>query len=975
MPLNSCFGTTSGKFDKVIYNDDGTVSGINSAGLNTPESLSPTCCSALNLTYDTNIDECIWQKDCSTEDFTVSIAPKVADGAIFQVGPNEDCTCEVEFDYLIGWNANKLVELAAFNATNLQYDISTTQTTITSLQTSKNIAEGQVTTLQTQLDVLSTQIMGVNQQIGTLESKSVLTSSETTQLTNLKAQALVLNSQKTTLEGQLTAKQGEIVALDSQINSNNTKLNNLNNTLSGTSSYSTMMSSFDSCVKLDVYSSSTLGVQSFVQLQNTNVPSGALEESLLKVDDLLTYLDDNTDGLTGLYLESTPTYTTTTVGGFTTVNGIPLGWNAAFTGNSTANETQIINNLIVEGDALGIEVTSGDFKSPWLHHKMVINDANALALIANNKIKLGFNIKGCNAPFSIMLDNIKINKVCVKTETDEVFVTECPTFELKRIPDNKKSWITSDETQSRKHDLSKRGTDYDVNSNRLVVNTKEIDLDIDPAKAIECGMFKYYQKSVGCNIIEGNPCSCPAGYTPDIGNKKCNLITFTGITSTGPTVISQPGSKTGVYGYLGGYFYPKIDLADPNLPIRRYYTGSTGNLLYTDGTVLAEDYIDFNRPIWGSFNVGMVDGRLNAIGADAPTGWIGWTSCIELTANKTVYVAMGADNFSRFKVNGSLIVEFPETGGIYGSNNNALQHNFKKWHMFPVTLNAGINVIEMEAKNQTGSSSFGAEIYDNDINTLTAATSIATVNVLFSTGNLIGTPFTIGTTAGYTCPTGFSLYTCSGGTPVCYNKAVTNMSGCTDTKTLQDFMTQPITGITTTDNFIDATRNSLIDVKNRQTIKSYGTLDTLYDRYLEPLASCAIPNNSYKYSDVSRVSSLIGNHWVDLVDQVVPSTTIWGATNVIRNTEFDRNKYSYNRYTLQLSGSSFSGIGQSDSGTTVTVTDVGNITGNTQVTTGVVIGNFNEGSEFIGRVTIANGGNPIIPVTTNSNNVPYILIP
>lgn len=959
MPLK-CFGDSNSLFKKVIYNDDGTVSGINTV-TSLPEPLTSACCSALNLDYDTNLDQCLWKANCDTTDFTISIPAKNNDGAVFQVGPDEDCTCEIEFDYLFSWNANTLVDLAAFNATNLQYDISTTQTEITTLETNKNIAEGQEAALQIQLDSINTQIMSTNQGIGALESKSVLTSSETTQLTNLKAQLLVLSNQKTTVSGQLAAKQGEIVALDNEINATTTKLNNLNTEFSATSTYNTMMSNLDTCVKLDVFSSNTVTtIQTFVQLQNTNVPAGALEEPLFSNGDLLTYLDDNADGLTGMYLESSE---------------IGLGdRKIAFTG-STANETQIINNLIVEGNALGIEVTASDFKSPWLHHKMVINDTNALELIKNRKVKLGINIKSCNAPFSILLDNIKINKVCVKTETDEVFVTECPTFQLKRVPDNKKSWITSDETQNRVHDLSKRGTDYDVNSNRLVVNTKEIDLDIDPAKAIECGMFKYYQKSVGCNIIEGDPCSCPAGYTPDIANKKCNLTTFTGVTTSGPTVISQLGSQNGVYGHLGGYFYPEVDLADPNLPIRRYYTGSTGDLLYTDGTLLAEEYIDFNKPLWGSFNVGIKDGRLNAIGADAPTGWIGWTKCIELTSNKKVYVAMAADNFSRFKVNGQLVVEFPETGGVYGSNGTALQYNFKKWHLFPITLNAGINVIEMEGKNQGGASSFGAEIYDTDINTLTAATSTATINTIFSTGSLIGTPFTIGTTAGFTCPTGFSLYTCSGGTPVCYSKDVTNMSGCSETKSLQDFITQPITGMTTTDNFIDATKNSLIDVKNRQTIKTYGTLDTVYDRYLDPLASCAIENNSYKYTDVSRVSSLVGNHWVDLVDQVVPSTTIWGATNVIRNTEFDRNKYSYNRYTLQLSGSSFSGIGQSDSGTTVTVTDVGDITGTTQVTTGVVIGNFNEGSEFIGRVTIANGGNPLIPVPTNSNNVPYILIP
>ena len=958
MPL-TCFGDTNSLFNKVIYNDDGTVSGINTI-TTLPEPLTLACCNALNLTYDTNTDQCLWEAPCDTTDFTISIPPQNNDGVIFQVGPNEVCTCEIEFDYLFSWNANKLVDLAAFNATNLQHDISVTQTTLTALETNKNIAEAQLIVLQSQLDVISTQIMGLNQQIGALESKSILTASETTQLASLKAQRIVATNQKTLLESQIASKQGEIVALDTEIINNTTNLNNLNIEFSATSTYNTMMSDLDSCVKLDVYSSSTLNVQSFVELANTNVLPSALEETLFKNGDLLTYLDDNTDGLTGIYLESTPV---------NPPNGI-----VAFTGVSN-NETQIINNLIVAGDALGIEVKQSDFKSPWLHHKMTIVDTNALELIKNNKIKLGINIKDCNAPFSVLLDNIKINKVCVKTETDEVFITECPAFELKRVPDNKKSWITSDETQSRTHDLSKRDTDYSVNNNRLVVNTKEIDLDIDPAKAIECGMFKYYQKSVGCNVIEGTPCSCPPGYTADLVTNTCNLTTFTGVTSTGPTLLAQTGDNSGVYGHLGGYLYPEVSLTDSRLPIRRFYTGSSGNLQFTTNEVLTEDYIDFNKSIWGTFNIGNVDGRLNEIGLSASTDWVGFTKCIDVATTKKYYIAIAADDYVRFSINGNLIVEFPETGGIYGANGSALQFNFKKWHMFPITLNSGTNVIEMEGKTQSGNSNFGAEIYDADFATLTGATSIGDIDVIFSTGDLVAQPFEVGNTFGNSCPTGFSLYTCSGGTPVCYSRLETDLSGCLDTRTLQDFITQPITAITTTDNFIDAARNSMIDVKNRQTINSYGTLDLMYDRYIQPLDSCSIPNNPYKYSDVSRVSSLIGSHWVDLVDQVVPSTTIWGATNVIRNTEFDRNKYSYKRYSLQLSGSSFSGIGQSDSGVTVTVTDVGNITGTTQVTSGVVIGNFNEGSEFIGRVTIANGNNPLGPIPTNTNNVPYILIP
>ena len=47
----------------------------------------------------------------------------------------------------------------------------------------------------------------------------------------------------------------------------------------------------------------------------------------------------------------------------------------------------------------------------------------------------------------------------------------------------------------------------------------------------------------------------------------------------------------------------------------------------------------------------------------------------------------------------------------------------------------------------------------------------------------------------------------------------------------------------------------------------------------------------------------IGDYWLDLVEQLVPATTIWeGCDNsgkIYRNTIFDQNKYPYRKYSLK----------------------------------------------------------------------------
>lgn len=306
------------------------------------------------------------------------------------------------------------------------------------------------------------------------------------------------------------------------------------------------------------------------------------------------------------------------------------------------------------------------FASNWLNYTTQITDVNIINQISNKKIKLSIELSGTCIDTCVLLDNIKLDKNCTRITRRDIFSTKVLGFELDRVRDNKKSWVSTTERTRRVFSIGNfdnnqpiRYTDYYVNDERLVINTKEIDLDINLASAIETDIWYY---------ISDNPC------------------------------------------------------------------------LLTGGT-------------------------------------IGTTFCI-----KNV--------------------------GYYSSNTN---------------------------------------------------TTIANC-----------TP---------------KIYCCSEycGGDVC---------------DIQKLFTESLTDIVTVEDFKDYVTSLLIDAKNRKTINTYPTLRMLYERYMNSLAFCGTKSSKFDYKTMDEFANLIGNYWVDLIEQVVPATTIWGSTRIYSNTVFDAQKFPYKAYTL-----------------------------------------------------------------------------
>ena len=150
---------------------------------------------------------------------------------------------------------------------------------------------------------------------------------------------------------------------------------------------------------------------------------------------------------------------------------------------------------------------------------------------------------------------------------------------------------------------------------------------------------------------------------------------------------------------------------------------------------------------------------------------------------------MAGDNAFRFRLNGELVVTSSASTTTYfqcgqpgtpvpinengspptnSTANGGSGFEFSWWHVFPVTLNPGLNIIEMEGLNFGGPGVFACEIYSGSLATLTAVTTNAALSALtvFSSIDRVGTTFDVGTNGGFSCPPEFSLITCSGA-PYC----------------------------------------------------------------------------------------------------------------------------------------------------------------------------------------------------------------
>lgn len=435
----------------------------------------------------------------------------------------------------------------------------------------------------------------------------------------------------------------------------------------------------------------------------------------------------------------------------------------------------VTNSVEFELSTIFSGFTEQNLYSNWKHFEVSIVDPTVLTLIKNEKIKIALEVQNSSCDISILIDNIKLNKKCEIIDLEETFIATCPSFEMDRVVDNKKSWVANSSFEEREFDLKKRETDYYIKHHKLGINSKEVDLNVSPSRAIETDVM---------NTVLQNTCLLSTKIINNIIiDLQDNIINY------GQGFVTNEGNN-----FINNLFGFSIE--DDNLTI---YSKSP-----------------------------MLGGEITS-----PSG--NW-------------------NIQDFPNQYEIVFEFDYLAG-------------ETWHL--IIENVGT---------------------ENNLNGLITSTLNSEVFTLEEFTNII--------------------------------------------------------------------TSELIDVKDRQTIRDYPTLRMFYERYLNSMDNCGFLTNAFNYNDMDNFISLIGNYWVDLVEQVIPSTTIWGSTYKYSNTIFDNNKFKYRKgslFTCEESNISPTIGSQPQIEVIKAITyidDTGKPITTIEACNGVYISQINDGSEFLGSVTI-----------------------
>ena len=70
--------------------------------------------------------------------------------------------------------------------------------------------------------------------------------------------------------------------------------------------------------------------------------------------------------------------------------------------------------------------------------------------------------------------------------------------------------------------------------------------------------------------------------------------------------------------------------------------------------------------------------------------------------------------------------------------------------------------------------------------------------------------------------------------------------------------------------------------------KNYIKLEDIYQAYIN--STSFVP---YNFPDVNEFINRMGPYWTQVLDQIIPSTTLWTGGNLIENNKFKRSKYTY----------------------------------------------------------------------------------
>ena len=527
-------------------------------------------------------------------------------------------------------------------------------------------------------------------------------------------------------------------------------------------------------------------------------------------------------------------------------------------------------------------------------------------LYPNKEFFFSIEIENYSCSVCLLVDNIQVNVSDCKTNK-VISLNDCMIPQLSCVIDNKKSWVYYDsgivkETvypngecnqnsvvnyevlkvnspEERLYsDLEYRYTNYDEYHSDLVMNVKNTTFSIDPAKAIECDVFNYW-RNIDCDNC---PTSCDDdGKIYEDGDDllfmDCNSYIFEDQSTILPIVFS------------GSVYYSSTTLTDYSITLEDVVTSGL--------TFNCQDYIDI----------------LNTQVVELKNKYYTLTGDYSESLSSTYYGLLEkGETLSKFYIDQNncdsetIVInnnkELDNLFGIISENYDGSISFFEIYLYSGTTPYVGGEIIEvfsgLTAQTYNQTSSIDAECCSSLNNV---------INGEGSSGLGVGKTLTWDES---TCRCYWSLpNNCSDCKGDCeYCGSITDVCGTNTTSSVcvnpLNFLDILPSEINVKDVFDNLVITNLIDAKSRQTISGYPLLMLFYELYLNASNCGADISGHLTYDNLFEFMDKIGDYWLDLLEQVVPSTTIWeGCDNsgkIYRNTIFDQNKFTYKKYSLNF---------------------------------------------------------------------------
>lgn len=557
-----------------------------------------------------------------------------------------------------------------------------------------------------------------------------------------------------------------------------------------------------------------------------------------------------------------------------------------------------------------INYNSNLFEPDWKTFNFTIPECvcdDLRRLYPNKEFYFSIGIENYECDVCLLVDNIMVNVSDCKTDRI-VSINDCLIPQLSCVIDNKKSWVYYDDgvvketiypngecnTETYRNfevtkfkspqerlwtDLEYRYTNYDNYHSDLLINVKNTTFSIDPAKSIECDVFNFWKK-IDCN-------NCPTSCEID------SKIFQSGedfLFMEGEDYIFQDQNTTSTY------FSGILNIGNTSYDYNLDLDGSTSNILpfscetYTN--LLQNEVIELKNKYYS------------------------------LTAN---YSESLNSTYYNLIEKGGTLSNFYISKNNCGGNTLVLNSNNQIDNLFNLIVEDGDGSISLfDVYIYSGTPIYVGGYEQEILSGVTAQTFNQTSNITKecceSINKLINKRGVNGLGLGENYQwneenSSCNWYviddcsSCKGDCEYC-GKNKNCVSGVTSGETVNvcinplDFLDFDPSTINVKDTFDQLVLSNLIDVKSRQTIGDYPLLRLFYELYLNANNCGEDLSGKLTYDTMFEFMDKIGDYWLDLIEQVVPATTIWqGCDNsgkIYRNLIFDQNKFKYKKYSLNF---------------------------------------------------------------------------